>query len=132
MRVCSNLIVVSLSLADLLMLLKVPIFLFNAYHGGPHLGIIGAKVKFSSVCTCLLHSFHQVYGVVSIISGMASIWSLTFLTLERAKVIKTISRRAHHNPSKIRMKVAMTLIWGSAVVLSLAPLFGWNRFVYEV
>ena len=29
----------------------------------------------------------QIYGMASIVSGMAAIWSLTILTLERALVI---------------------------------------------
>ena len=40
----NNLFVVSLSLSGLLMMSKVPIFLWNLYHGGPHAGVLGAQV----------------------------------------------------------------------------------------
>lgn len=43
-RTPSNLLVLSLSLADLLMMMKVPIFLVNVYKGGPYFGAVGAKV----------------------------------------------------------------------------------------
>ena len=39
---------VSLSLSGLLMMSKVPIFLVNLHHGGPHTGLIGAQVEIFS------------------------------------------------------------------------------------
>ena len=35
----------------------------------------------------------QIYGMASIVSGMAAIWSLTSLTLERALVISRLGYR---------------------------------------
>ena len=50
-RTANNYLILSLSFADFLMESKVIIFLINAWHGGPYLGIIGAKVNspFSSL-----------------------------------------------------------------------------------
>ena len=67
----SNLFVVSLSLSGLLMMSKVPIFVLNLHHGGPYTGTLGARV----------------YGAVSVVSGMAAIWSIMILSVERAWVV---------------------------------------------
>ena len=43
---------VSLSISGVLMVGKVPIFMTNLYHGGPYLGVLGAKVdlEYSYFC----------------------------------------------------------------------------------
>ena len=52
----NNLFVVSLSMSGLLMMSKVPIFLLNLHHGGPHSGQLGAQVKTSQYRRCLSES----------------------------------------------------------------------------
>jgi hypothetical protein len=44
LRTPSNLLVISLGMSDMLMVVKVAIFMVNLYHGGPFLGLLGAKV----------------------------------------------------------------------------------------
>ena len=44
LRTPSNLLVLSLSMSDMLMVVKVPVFMVNLYQGGPFLGVLGAKV----------------------------------------------------------------------------------------
>ena len=44
-RTASNYMILSLSCADLLMSVKMPIALYNGYYGGPELGVSGAKVS---------------------------------------------------------------------------------------
>ena len=44
-RFASNYMILSLSCADLLMSVKMPIALYNGYYGGPELGVAGAKVS---------------------------------------------------------------------------------------
>ena len=41
----TNLVVVSLCVADLLMVAKMPVFFINLYHAGPYSGVLGAKVR---------------------------------------------------------------------------------------
>ena len=48
LRSAPNLLIVSLSIAGLLIIPMLPIFLINLYHGGPYTGIPGAKVKVMS------------------------------------------------------------------------------------
>ena len=49
LRSAPNLLIVSLSIAGLLIIPMLPIFLINLYHGGPYTGIPGAKVKVMSI-----------------------------------------------------------------------------------
>ena len=166
---------------------KVPIFMTNLYHGGPYLGVAGAKVgleysftslgldwkhhhpiahhltfnffwlkkiceisvlyithkdlwfskllTFSHVC-CWFFIYlcfqSQIYGVISVITGMAAIWSITAISMERAWVIYCITRAKQHRVTMARMRIIMTGLWISALAISLPPLMGWNRYIYEV
>ena len=109
----SNLFVVSLSMSGLLMMSKVPIFLLNLYYGGPVAGVMGA----------------QVYGLVSLVSGMAAIWSIMILSMERAWVVYRVTRAQLSVMRMITVRSVVTVQWLVAVAVSLPPLFGYNRWV---
>ena len=107
----SNLFVVSLSLSGLLMMSKVPIFVLNLHHGGPYTGTLGARV----------------YGAVSVVSGMAAIWSIMIISMERAWVVYRVSRA---KLARLRAGVVRSIVivqWGLAMVAALPPLMGYNR-----
>ena len=70
--------------------------------------------------------------MVSVISGMAAIWSLMFLTVERAWAIKTISKQGYSKVSMSTVKWIVFLIWCVAGAASMAPLLGWGKYMYEV
>ena len=76
--------------------------------------------------------FLEIYGVVSVISGMAAIWSLTCITMERAWVISNISKQAYPRVSMSKMKFYILIIWSAAIAASIVPLMGWNKYIYEV
>ena len=63
---------------------------------------------------------------------MSAIWSLTCITMNRAWVIKNISKQAYPRASMSKMRLIILVIWSSAVAASIAPLMGWNRYIYEV
>ena len=63
---------------------------------------------------------------------MATIWSLTAITVERAWVIYCITRAKYHRITMTKMMVVVVSIWIAAVAISLPPLLGWNRYIYEV
>ena len=109
----SNLFVVSLSMSGLLMMSKVPIFLLNLYYGGPVAGVLGA----------------QVYGLVSLVSGMAAIWSIMILSMERAWVVYRVTRAQLSVMRMNTVRSVVTVQWVVAVAVSLPPLFGYNRWV---
>ena len=70
--------------------------------------------------------------MISVISAMAAIWSLALLTMERTWVIHSISKNRNTRVSMTNMRSIVIAIWIAAVLTGLAPLLGWNRYVYEV
>ena len=92
---------------------KVPIFLLNLYHGGPYTAQLGA----------------QIYGAVSVVAGMAAIWSIMILSVERAWVVFMVTR---NRPARLRcwmVRLVVSLQWLAALALSLPPLVGYSRCV---
>ena len=73
-----------------------------------------------------------MYGTLSVISGMSSIWNLTAITVERAWTIFCITRAKNNMITWTKMGLVVLVIWASALAVSIAPLVGWNRYVYEV
>jgi len=73
----------------------------------------------------------QLYGFVSLISGLATIWIICCITVERAWVIFCIIHAKHHRISMLKMRILVCIVWTLAAIFSLPPLFGWNRYVYE-
>ena len=74
----------------------------------------------------------RLYGSMSVLGGLSSIWSLTAISLERHAVI---AGGLSANKCRFRLKtVATTLvvIWSVSVAFMLCPLLGWNKYVYEV
>ena len=65
-------------------------------------------------------------------SGMAVIWSITAISVERALVVCHIVMAKHHLVNKTKMTKIVIGLWMSAIATSLPPLFGWNNYVYEV
>ena len=102
---------VSLSLSGLLMMLKVPIFVLNLYHGGPYTGPLGA----------------QIYGALSVVSGMTAIWSIMILSLERAWVVFRVTRAKLGRLGKRFVRSVVILKWLLAIAVALLPLLGYNR-----
>ena len=73
-----------------------------------------------------------MYGFLSVVAGLTTIWTLAAISVERAWVILCISRaRAYHLIRSYAANVVWT-IWAAAATLALAPLLGWNRYIYEV
>jgi hypothetical protein len=52
--------------------------------------------------------------------------------MNRAWVIKNISKQAYPRASMSKMRLIILAIWSAAVAASIAPLMGWNRYIYEV
>ena len=69
---------------------------------------------------------------MSTLGGVAQIWSLTVVTMERAWVVTCITTDRVHKVSKSTTKLVVMCIWLGSMLLSAPPLFGINRFVYEV
>ena len=62
---------------------------------------------------------------------MAAIWFLTAVTMERAWVVLCITSCKQNKITKSKTMLVVIGIWISALVTSILPLLGWNRYIYE-
>ena len=74
----------------------------------------------------------QIYGAVSVMSGMAAIWSIMILSMERAWVVYRVSRA---QLGRLRGNVVRSVViikWLSATAAALPPLIGYNRYLLDI
>nr|BAQ54770.1 opsin, long-wavelength sensitive type [Macromia amphigena] len=114
LRTPSNLLVVNLAFSDFLMMVSMcPMMVINCYYETWVFGPL--------MC--------QIYGMCGSLFGCASIWTMVTIAFDRYNVIvKGLSADPMTN------KKAMTwifLVWVHALVWTLMPFFGWNRYVPE-
>nr|QWV42729.1 long wavelength sensitive opsin [Hylobius abietis] len=114
LRTPSNLLVVNLAFSDFLMMFTMsPPMVINCYYETWVLGPF----------------FCEIYGMFGSLFGCGSIWTMTFIALDRYNVIvKGLSA------TPLTKKTAMLrilIIWLMSVGWTIAPFFGWNRYVPE-
>ena len=73
----------------------------------------------------------QIYGMVTLIAGLASIWAITAITCERFCVI-TSGFSGQNKFSVKTITIILAVTWTSSIAFSVFPLFGWNSYVFEV
>nr|APY20599.1 long wavelength sensitive opsin [Dastarcus helophoroides] len=114
LRTPSNLLVVNLAFSDFLMMLTMsPPMVINCYNETWVLGPF----------------FCELYGMFGSLFGCASIWTMTFIALDRYNVIvKGLSAQPLTKKSAM---LRILLIWAMSTGWTVAPLFGWNRYVPE-
>lgn len=114
LRTPSNLLVVNLAFSDFLMMVVMsPPMVLNCYYETWVLGPL--------MC--------DIYGMCGSLFGFASIWTMTMIAQDRYNVIvKGLAAK----PMTIKTAlIRIALIWFFAIGWTLAPLFGWNRYVPE-
>nr|QWV42696.1 long wavelength sensitive opsin [Protaetia brevitarsis] len=114
LRTPSNLFVVNLAFSDFLMMTALcPMMAINCYY---ETWVLGAFM-------CELH------GMLGSLFGCTSIWTMTMIAMDRYNVIvKGLSGKPlTHKGALLRIVFVylFSLIW------TLAPMFGWNRYVPE-
>ncbi|XP_013166631.1 PREDICTED: opsin-1-like [Papilio xuthus] len=110
----SNLLVVNLAVSDLLMMIAMsPAMVISCYYETWVFGPFGC----------------ELYASTGSIFGFASIWTMTMIAFDRYNVIVNgiAAKPMTTNGALLRICV----IWVCAVIWSLAPFFGWNRYVPE-
>nr|BAQ54945.1 opsin, long-wavelength sensitive type [Indolestes peregrinus] len=110
----SNILVINLAFSDLFMMVMMcPFMVINSYYETWVFGPL--------MC--------QVYAFSGSLFGCASIWTMVCIALDRYNVIvKGLSGEP------LTTKRALTwigLIWAHALVWTLLPMVGWNRYVPE-
>ena len=73
----------------------------------------------------------QIYGVVSVVSGMAAIWSIMILSMERAWVVYRVTRGRQARLGHGVVRSIVITQWLLAIVAALPPLVGYNRSVFS-
>nr|QWV42624.1 long wavelength sensitive opsin [Anthrenus lepidus] len=114
LRTPSNLLVVNLAMSDFLMMFTMsPPMVINCYYETWALGPF--------MC--------ELYGMFGSLFGCGSIWTMTFIALDRYNVIvKGLSAKPlTHKTALLRI----ILIWLFCIVWTIAPMLGWNRYVPE-
>lgn len=71
----------------------------------------------------------EIYAMLGSLFGCASIWTMTMIAFDRYNVIvKGLSAKPLTSGGAV-LRIAG--IWGNALVWTLLPMFGWNRYVPE-
>lgn len=115
MRTPTNKLLISLTLADFLLLFMChSLTIQNVTGSGPFLGTIGC----------------DIYGTVASIAALAEIWSLALISIDRFQAI------FHPLENEKRMKTAevhkyLLIVWLMSIIFSVCPLLGWNRYTAE-
>lgn len=114
LRSPANLLVVNLALSDFCMMCTqgVPM-VFNCYYH---------TWAFSPF-------FCQLYGFMGSLFGCVSIWTMIFITMDRYNVIvKGVSAEPLTSKGSF---LRIVFVWVLSLVWTIAPFFGWNRYVPE-
>uniref|UniRef100_A0A6B2EK04 Putative rhodopsin receptor 1 n=1 Tax=Phlebotomus kandelakii TaxID=1109342 RepID=A0A6B2EK04_9DIPT len=114
LRTPSNLLVVNLAFSDFFMMFTMaPPMVMNCYH---ETWIYGPLM-------C------EIYAMLGSLFGCASIWTMTMIAFDRYNVIvKGLSAKPMSNNGAL---LRILIIWAFALGWTLAPMFGWNRYVPE-
>lgn len=114
LRTPSNLLVINLAISDFLMMLCMsPAMVINCYYETWVLGPL----------------FCELYALAGSLFGCGSIWTMTMIAFDRYNVIvKGLSAK----PMTINGTLLRIFgIWFFSLAWTIAPMFGWNRYVPE-
>ncbi|XP_018402690.1 PREDICTED: rhodopsin [Cyphomyrmex costatus] len=114
LRTPSNLLVVNLAISDFLMMACMsPAMVINCYYETWVLGPL----------------FCEMYGMAGSLFGCGSIWTMTMIAFDRYNVIvKGLSAK----PMTINgALLRIFAVWLFTILWTIAPMFGWNRYVPE-
>lgn len=114
LRTPANLLIINLAFSDFsMMIVNTPIMAINLYFETWILG--------PGMC--------DAYAAVASAVGCGSIWSMCMIALDRYNVIVLGMAGRPMTIKLALMKIAF--IWTMALFWTLAPMFGWNRYVPE-
>lgn len=147
LRTPSNLFVVNLAFSDFLMMATMsPPMVVNCYYETWHFGrkhfnhffLFKIFIPIYFIVTHLFIKFlfpHktarmcEIYAMLGSLFGCTSIWTMTMIAFDRYNVIvKGLSAKPLTSGGAV-LRIAG--IWGNALVWTLLPMFGWNRYVPE-
>nr|ALB48841.1 UV opsin [Lucidota atra] len=113
LKTASNMFVVNLAFCDMIMMMKMPVFVYNSFNRGFALGHIGC----------------QIYGFTGSLSGIGAGMSNAFIAYDR---YATISNPLEGKLTRTKALVMILIIWCYTFPWATLPLLEfWGRFVPE-
>ncbi|XP_065335711.1 rhodopsin-like [Cloeon dipterum] len=114
LRSPSNLLVMNLALSDfLMMIIMSPPMVINCYYETWVLGPL--------MC--------EIYAMAGSLFGCGDIWTMVFIAMDRYNVIvKGLAGKPLTNGTAM---LRILFVWTFSTAWTIAPLFGWNRYVPE-
>nr|ALB48844.1 UV opsin [Photinus aquilonius] len=113
LKTASNMFVVNLAFCDIIMMMKMPIFVYNSFNRGFALGHVGC----------------QIFGFVGSLSGIGAGMSNAFIAYDR---YATISNPLEGKLTRTKALMMIFIIWCYTFPWAVLPMFEfWGRFVPE-
>nr|BAQ54946.1 opsin, long-wavelength sensitive type [Indolestes peregrinus] len=114
LRTPSNFLVLNLAVSDFLMMVVMcPFMLVNCFHETWVFGPL--------MC--------ELYAFAGSLFGCTSIWSMVLISFDRYNVI--VKGLAGKPLTITKVLIWLLLIWAHALLWTIFPMFGWNRYIPE-
>ncbi|XP_058053522.1 opsin, blue-sensitive [Anopheles bellator] len=116
LRTPANYLVVNLAVADFLIMLEAPLFIYNSIHHGPAFGSIG--------CT--------VYALMGATGGTVAIGTLTVISIDRYNVV-VFPLNPNRSTTKLKCYVTIAFTWAYGLLFAGLPALeiGLSRYTAE-
>ncbi|KFB35649.1 AGAP007548-PB-like protein [Anopheles sinensis] len=116
LRTPANYLVINLAVADFIIMLEAPMFIYNSIHQGPALGSIG--------CT--------VYALMGALGGTVAIGTLTVISIDRYNVV-VYPLNPNRSTTKLKCYILIALTWVYGLLFAGLPALdiGLSRYTAE-
>ncbi|CAH1962393.1 unnamed protein product [Acanthoscelides obtectus] len=110
LRTASNMFVVNLAFCDFMMMSKAPIFIYNSFHGGFALGILGCRI----------------FATMGTLSGIGQGMTNACIAYDR---FTTITRPFDGKVSRTKALIMIFFVWAYTIPWAVMPLLEvWGRY----
>ncbi|XP_058123600.1 opsin-2 [Anopheles ziemanni] len=116
LRTPANYLVINLAVADFIIMLEAPMFIYNSIHQGPALGSIG--------CT--------VYALMGALGGTVAIGTLTVISIDRYNVV-VYPLNPNRSTTKLKCYILIAFTWVYGLLFAGLPALdiGLSRYTAE-
>ncbi|XP_049297488.1 opsin-2 [Anopheles funestus] len=116
LRTPANYLVMNLAVADFIIMMEAPLFIYNSIHQGPALGSIG--------CT--------VYALMGAIGGTVAIATLTVISIDRYNVV-VYPLNPNRSTTKLKCYILIAFTWAYGLFFASFPALeiGLSRYTAE-
>ncbi|XP_035912048.1 opsin-2 [Anopheles stephensi] len=116
LRTPANYLVINLAVADFIIMMEAPMFIYNSIHQGPALGSIG--------CT--------VYALMGALGGTVAIATLTVISIDRYNVV-VYPLNPNRSTTKLKCYILIAFTWAYGLLFSSFPALeiGLSRYSAE-